>query len=185
VSSSFGGVQSSSVKPLAMPPRPKSRLDLIIVPQHPLPEAAEAVDTIWRHGVAQGVLLEDGAPGHAAGAWIADGFAGVRVERPDRARFYHSGLGGLRVQCPQTNHAIIQPFVAAIGSWRAGGDGVFSCQECQQTHALSDLNYRPNAAFGERAIAFLDVQCARFSGVAQNLLDGLPYDFAIVLHRPG
>lgn len=167
-----------------MPPRPTGRLNLIIIPQHAMPIAESAVAELWRLGVERGVFDEEGAAGAGASSWISEGFEGARVDRPARARFYHSGLGGLRVTCPRTSGSIVRQFVSTITSWRAGGAWDFVCPECASQHILPELFYSPNAGFGDRALMFWDVQSAYLNEEAKALLAGLSYDFAIVLHRP-
>jgi hypothetical protein len=169
----------------AMPAFPKRRLDIYIVAGHDAATARAAVSELWCRGIAEEVFDAGGLAASGASAWLPGGFATAVVDSPTRMRWYHSGLGGLGVRCPNTQASVVAQFVDQITSWREGGPWAFRCEPCGQQHELPDLDYAPTAAFGYSALVLRDIQSAFLSPYAESFIADHASGFSIVLHRPG
>jgi len=140
-----------------MAQRPSHRLNLYLVPAEPerLPDdgALEAgLEQLREVGMLEGMH-----PGARAEALVIGGFALLRVDRPSQPTLYGNRQGGYRVRCPGCGTSIIFPALAALQSWRGGGDRSVVCPDCGVASALEALDYAPFAAPGRFALELRDV----------------------------
>lgn len=158
--------------------RPRHRLDLLWMPKDPahLPcrEAFESLQARWQQ---RGWL--DGATSAPAG-----GFDALRLDDPGRVAFYANQIGGFRVLCPEVGGNLVPLFVAAMGTWRAGGDRGLACPHCGQVHDLAALRFAPEAGFARGAVVLAGVRRAEVSAEVAAELDAVTGPSRRVLRRP-
>ena len=100
------------------------------------------------------------------------GFERASLDKLDGLRWYHSGAGGTRVQCPSHAVNVVAKFNEAMRTLKAGGEASVQCPECGETFDLNALHFRPEAAVGYAAIVFRDVASAQLERVCASVLFG-------------
>ncbi len=97
------------------------------------------------------------------------GFRRCVLDDPGRLTLWANRQGGFGVRCPRTGQPVVEAFSAAWAEARRTDDeGVrVPCPACGGEHALSDLRFRPEAAFGRWALVVAEVD-------APALADGAP-----------
>lgn len=138
-------------------PRPTHVLDVVLAPADPdlSPEPA-TLEALWDALVGAAYVTADGAPGGAADALVAGGFARARLDRPGGVTLYANQQGGFRVTCPHTGASVVPGFQQAMTAWRVGGPRALTCPACGEVHPLEALGYAPPAAFGRVALVLAD-----------------------------
>ena len=167
-----------------MPPRPRSRLDIFLVPNADHEEAVKAVDYLWELGLREGVFGPDGIGNVGSDRWVEGGFSSLLRDESADLRWYHSGQGGTRVFCPVSGDNVVPAFNAQMSEYRTSGALDFVCPACGNRHLITELAFRPNACFGHAALVFRDVGAGRLTEDFSETVRGFGVLFSVVLHRP-
>jgi hypothetical protein len=112
----------------------------------------------------RGVIDDDNRAGASAAWLVSGGFQAARVDEPGRIALYANQQGGFRVRCPACGVNAVPAFNVALRQWRAGGPRTLTCDRCAEPSPLEDLDFRPPAAFGVRALILADVEAIRLTG---------------------
>lgn len=112
------------------------------------------------------VVMPEGVEEVCDGEGLLAGLRGVglagagRVVAGEGVRFYSSGLGGFRVDCPVDGRVVTAGFVRALEGWRRGGERGMGCGGCGGWHGLEELRFRPECGFARTAVVLPDVEDA-------------------------
>lgn len=140
---------------------PNHRVDLALVPADPdAPPARTSFTRLLESLREREVIGGDGLASGAAGWLVAGGFRSARLDEPGSLTLYANQQGGFRVQCPACGQNAAPAFRDAVALWRGGGERALRCGHCDRRTALEDLDFRPPAAFGLRALLLVDVETA-------------------------
>ena len=160
-------------------PHPTHRLDLLLVPTD-LARGPERVSAAFEDLVAREVVASDGTPG-VHGSWlVARGFGRVRADQRDRPGLYANQQGGFRASCPSCSDNAVPALHRALGR----SEVEVQCGPCGWVGHVSELDYRPAAAWGQAALAIHDAGEAQLTPQARGWLDEALGAWCFVWRRP-
>lgn len=170
-------------------PRPSPHLDLLLVPARPeepwRPARVEALLQRWQ---ARGWLVGEGlrrGPGPEVDALLPGGFQVLWLDQPAAEVLYANQQGGFQVFCPRCGANRVAEFQRALPARRRGDDPSLNCP-CGFSGGLTELRFRPDAAFGRVALVFADARALEPSAAARVELEQvLGFARAVLRRRAG
>ncbi len=164
-------------------PHARHRLDLHVLVQPP--DRALSVASLEAVGVDEGWWDAQGQPA-AASRLVEGGFAAVRPFDDPRPRLHANRAGGFRVSCPVQGDPIVRAFEAAMAAWRQGETRVLPvCPACGAAHALEDLAFAPQVAWGRSGVVLVDCGRGRLTTPGMEALQRAWGPLAVVGVRHG
>lgn len=167
-------------------PRPSPRLDLLLVPARPeelwRPSRVEGLLRRWQ---ARGWLLGEGlrrAPGPEVDALLPGGFQVLWLDQPGAEVLYANQQGGFQVLCPRCGASRVAEFQRALPARRRGEDSRLDCP-CGFSGGVTELLFRPDAAFARVALVFADARSLEPTAAARGELEQVLGTTRAVLRR--